>query len=261
MLHFTSFQNQSDAEWVTFIHGAGGSSSIWYKQIRAFHKQYNVLLIDLRGHGKSKGHIKKKLKRYTFDEIGDEVIEVLDHLNVGYTHFVGISLGTIIIRELSDRYPGRVKSLIMSGAIMKLNFQSQILMWLGDTLKSVIPYMVLYRLFAFIILPRNSHRESRLLFIREAKKLYHNEFKRWFTLTAEINPLLSLFRMEDASVPTLYVMGEEDYMFLPSVSKLVRDHNNAELFVIPQCGHVVNVEQPILFNQKVLEFLNNRTSF
>jgi pimeloyl-ACP methyl ester carboxylesterase len=37
-----------------FVHGAGGSSSIWFKQIRDFQKQYNVLLLDLRGHGESK---------------------------------------------------------------------------------------------------------------------------------------------------------------------------------------------------------------
>ena len=51
----------------------------------------NVLLIDLRGHGRSKAPIYEKLKRYTFDVIGDEVIQVLDHLRIPSTHFVGIS--------------------------------------------------------------------------------------------------------------------------------------------------------------------------
>ncbi|MFB1002755.1 MAG: alpha/beta fold hydrolase, partial [Bacteroidia bacterium] len=98
MLHYTTHIHSSDGQWVTFIHGAGGSSSIWYKQVRAFQKHYNVLLIDLRGHGKSKKPIYEKLKRYRFDNIGDEVIEVLDHLEIKTTHWVGISLGTIVIR-------------------------------------------------------------------------------------------------------------------------------------------------------------------
>ena len=45
-------------------------------------------------------------------------------------------------------------------------------MRLGVLLKSVIPYLLLYKFFAFIIMPRKKHRESRNLFIKEAKKLY-----------------------------------------------------------------------------------------
>jgi pimeloyl-ACP methyl ester carboxylesterase len=48
---------------VTFVHGAGGSSSIWFKQIRDFQKQYNVLLLDLRGHGESKTSLKTAFKQ------------------------------------------------------------------------------------------------------------------------------------------------------------------------------------------------------
>jgi len=257
MLHYSTFMLDEKAEWVTFIHGAGGSSSIWYKQLRDFKKNYNVLLIDLRGHGKSKSPIYDKLKSYTFDVISDEIIEVLDYLKIQKSHFVGISLGTIIIREIAERYPERSASMIMGGAVMKLNFRGQILMRLGVLLKSVIPYLLLYKFFAIIIMPRKKHRESRNLFINEAKKLYQKEFKRWFTLIAEVNPLLSLFRIKDSGIPTFYVMGEEDHMFLPSISKLVNNHLSSELFVIPDCGHVVNVEQPEIFNKEVLSFIQN----
>jgi pimeloyl-ACP methyl ester carboxylesterase len=54
MLSYTIYKQHDDLDWVTFIHGAGGSSSIWYKQLRDFKRHFNVLLIDLRGHGKSK---------------------------------------------------------------------------------------------------------------------------------------------------------------------------------------------------------------
>lgn len=237
------------------MHGAGGSSSIWFRQLRDFRKHFNVLLVDLRGHGRSKQPIYGKLKQYTFDKIGDEVIEVLDHLQIQSTHFVGISLGTIIIREITERYPERTSSMIMGGAVMKLNLRGQILMRLGVLLKSVVPYLLLYRFFAFIIMPRKKHRESRNLFINEAKKLYQKEFKRWFTLVAEVNPLLAWFRIKDAGVPTLYIMGSEDHMFLPSITKLVQDHASSELFVIPECGHVVNVERPDVFNRKAISFI------
>jgi len=255
MLHFKTFLRKETSSWVTFVHGAGGSSAIWHKQIKDFKKEYNILLIDLRGHGKSKNMIYDKLKSYTFDSISDEIIEVLDYLKILKTHFIGISLGTIIIREIAERFPQRCKSLILGGAVMKLNFRGQVLMRLGVLLKSVIPYLLLYKFFAIIIMPRKKHRESRNLFINEAKKLYQKEFKRWFTLVSEVNPLLALFRIKDSGIPTLYVMGEEDHMFLPSITKLVRNHVSSTLYIIPECGHVVNVERPQMFNRQVINYL------
>jgi pimeloyl-ACP methyl ester carboxylesterase len=114
---------------------------------------------------------------------------------------------------------------------------------------------LLYKLLAFVIMPKKKHKESRNLFINEAKKLYQKEFKRWFTLIAEVNPLLSWFRINDIGIPTLYIMGSEDYMFLPSITKLVRNHQSSELFVIPNCGHVVNVEMPSSFNLRAISFI------
>ena len=105
-------------------------------------------------------------------------------------------------------------------------------------------------------MPNSNHKESRLLFVREAKKLYQKEFIRWFKLTSEINPLLRFFRNADIKIPTLYVMGEEDYLFLPSVRKISNAHTHSNLFVIEDCGHVVNVEQPKLFNKMVISYLS-----
>ena len=142
MLHYSKHKHKTSSSWVTFVHGAGGSSSIWYKQIRDYSKYYNVLLLDLRGHGNSKPSLKKVFdKRYTFDNIVDDIVEVLDCENIAKSHFVGISLGTILIRQLAENYPNRVSSMIMGGAIMKLNLRSQILMRFGNIVKSVIPYI------------------------------------------------------------------------------------------------------------------------
>jgi pimeloyl-ACP methyl ester carboxylesterase len=259
MINYTIYKNENSDQWVTFVHGAGGSSSIWFKQIRDFKSQYNVLLLDLRGHGNSKSTLKNAFqKKYTFESITHDVLEVINHLKIEKSHFVGISLGTILIRQLAETHPERVQSMILGGAILKMNFRSQILMKLGNTFKYVLPYLVLYKFFAFVIMPKKSHKQSRLLFINEAKKLYQKEFIKWFKLTAEINPLLKWFRQVELNIPTLYVMGEEDYMFLPSVRLVVEKHyKSSKLFVIEQCGHVVNVEQPMVFNTEVLSFIGS----
>ncbi len=258
MLHYTTYQHKQSKEWVTFVHGAGGSSTIWYKQLRDFKKHFNVLLLDLRGHGNSKPNFKDAFdEKYTFDFITNDIVEVLNDAKIVKSHFVGISLGTILIRNLAENHPERVASMIMGGAIMKLNFRSQLLMRLGNVFKSVVPYIWLYKFFAFVILPNRNHRESRLLFVREAKKLYQKEFLRWFKLTSEINPLLRFFRAVDVKIPTLYVMGSEDYLFLPSVEKVVNAHNFSRLKIIQDCGHVVNVEQPNTFNDSVIAYISN----
>ncbi len=87
--------------------------------------------------------------------------------------------------------------------------------------------------------------------------MYQKEFLKWFKLTADINPLLKWFREVELNIPTLYVMGSEDHMFLPSIQKLIKTHTkHSELIVIEDCGHVVNVDQPQIFNDKVIEYIN-----
>ena len=258
MLNYTTHIHGHSHTWVTFVHGAGGSSSIWYKQLREFKKHFNILLLDLRGHGQSKPNLKDAFNdKYTFDSITDDIVEVIDHEKIEKSHFIGISLGTILIRNLAERYPNRVESMIMGGAILKLDLRSQLLMRLGIIFKSIIPYLWLYKFFALVIMPNKNHRESRLLFVREAKKLYQKEFIRWFKLTTEINPLLRFFRAADIKIPTLYVMGGEDYLFLPTIKKVVKNHSMCTLVMIEYCGHVVNVEQPEMFNNLVIGYLSN----
>lgn len=257
MLYYKEYKSKDDSrDWVVFVHGAGGSSSIWFSQLRDFKKHFNVLMVDLRGHGKSKDLLQKYYEEnYSFEFISQDVLDVLDHLNIEKAHFIGVSLGTIIIRTIAEIAPDRVKSSILCGAITRLNVRSRILVFVGHMFKRFIPYMWLYKLFAWIIMPRKRHAKSRNLFIREAKKLYQKEFLRWFKLTNEVNPLLRYFKEKEVQSPMLYVMGSEDYMFLPPVKQIVEKHKNSTLKVIENCGHVCNVERPGAFNRVSIQYL------
>jgi pimeloyl-ACP methyl ester carboxylesterase len=257
--HFLSPEH----EWVVFVHGAGGSSSIWYRQVREFRKVFNVLLIDLRGHGDSQPPLLLPFEgdRYTFDAVSREILDVMDHEEIASAHFVGISLGCILIRTLGEIAPERVRSMVMGGAIIRLNLRSRFLVTMGNAFKRIMPYMWLYRLFAWIIMPRKRHREARNLFVTQAKRLCQKEFIRWFRLTYEVNPLLvRLFEQKELPIPTLYVMGDEDHMFLPSVTRMVSRHTRfSRLEVLPECGHVVNVDRPELFNLLSIDFIRAAT--
>lgn len=256
MLHFRRYDHSPAAEWVVFVHGAGGSSSIWYRQIRDFTPHYNVLLVDLRGHGLSQRPEEEVTgQRYTFDEVSREVLDVLDHVGIERAHFVGISLGCILIRTLGEMAPHRVQSMTLGGAIVRLDLRSRFLVSMGNLLKRFVPFMWLYKLFAWIIMPRSRHKESRLLFVNEARKLAQREFLRWYRLTSQVNPLLRFFRERELPIPTLYVMGEEDHLFLPPVRQVAAAHATSTLAVVADSGHVVNVDQPEHFNAITLDFL------
>lgn len=74
-------------------------------------------------------------------------------------------------------------------------------MQLGRLGQHFLLYMWLYRRFAFIIMPREHHQESRNLFVREARKLSQEEFKCWFSLATEVNPLMRYFRERPCPFP------------------------------------------------------------
>ena len=92
-------------------------------------------------------------------------------------------------------------------------------------------------------------------------------FQIWFlksnytlfgTITiVEVKKVLKSQRLIDIKIPSLYIMGAEDSIFLPSVKKAVLSFTNAQLSVIESSGHVVNVDQPVKFNERVIKFLNS----
>lgn len=256
MLFYKTYTEGATDEWVVLVHGAGGSSSIWFKQLREYIKHFNVLLIDLRGHGRSGHTVNEPGKQnYSFNDVSRDIIEVMDHLRIKSAHFVGISLGTIIIRTIGELDKSRLRSMILGGAVTRLNVRSRILVFGAKVLKKHIPFMWLYSICAHVLMPKKRHRESRNMFIEDAKRLAQTEFLRWFKLTAEVNPLLRYFTEKEISVPTLYLMGDEDYMFLPAVKNLVRRHTYSVLRIISDSGHVCNVDQPDSFNDISVDFI------
>jgi pimeloyl-ACP methyl ester carboxylesterase len=256
MLYHKIFKHKTSKTWVIFVHGAGGSNVVWFRQLRDFKKHFNVLLVDLRGHGKSKKQYSQE-EIYKFDEIAADVIHTMDHLNIEKAHFVGISLGCIIIRAMDKLAPGRAESIILGGAVVQFNKKINGLVGVAKLLNSILPYMWLYRLNAWILIPSRKHTESRNLFINEAVRLGDREFKKWLHMSGEIRDNLKEFLVKEASAPVLYLMGERDHMFLPMVSNLVKKHLNSKLEIIGNSGHVCNLDQPEIFNERSIHFIKS----
>ena len=257
MLHQIIYKNENpNAEWVVFIHGAGGSSTIWFKQVNAFRKRYNLLLVDLRGHGRTVviDEINKKLE-YSFAAIAQEIFDELDRNKIEKAHFIGVSLGTLIIRQLVELDAIRVKSMILTGAIIRLTNFSRFLIFIGNSSKKIVPFIFLYSFFAWIILPRRNHKKSRAIFIHEAKKMKKSEFLRWFGLTATLGSTLKSFEKIRHNLPVLFVSGRQDHMFIRDVVKMSNSEIKGSLSIVENCGHVVNIERFEEFNVICLDWL------
>lgn len=253
MLYSKKINHPISDQWVVFIHGAGGSSAIWHKQIKPFSNLYNILLVDLRGHGKSK--LKSEKSDYSFEVISKDVIEVMHSHNISQAHLVGVSMGSIIIKQIYTTNPELVKSMIFAGAVTKLNIKSRALLKLGRMLNRFLPYMTLYKLFARIMMPKKNHDQSRKMFIQEAKKLMDKEFKRWFKLTARLTAYLSILENNNYRIPQLYIMGSEDHLFLNPAIELAKRNEFSSVSIVENCGHVVNIENSDKFNTLSIEFI------
>mgnify|MGYP005749616205 CR=1 FL=1 len=242
-----------DLPWVIMLHGLGGNSKIWYKQLKYFKQNFNVITIDLPDHHPNPS-FKEWEQHSSFKTCAQMVIRVLDEHKIRKAHFVGISLGSVVIYQLMKTHSHRFHSAVLGGMVVRFNMLSATLIRLGSALKNFVPYMWLYRLFAQIMMPKKNHKTSRSIFIQEAKKMGRASFLRWFQLA---NHVKETTLGAHINIPKLYISGNEDHLFVKLVRAHVKDDVNGKLHVIPNCGHVCNIEKSDEFNEKAISFIKS----
>ncbi len=258
MLHFEALRHSNpNADWLLLIHGAGGSIRTWKKQRDALSALYNVLIIDLPGHGESK-HKNVKRDFYDFDFLGNKIWEVVDSLKISNIHLVGVSLGAIIAMQMRKLRPSNVTSVVLAGAIVRLDLKLKMVSSFSLGLAKIIGFRKFYQFAAWLALPKKNHKKSREIFIRESRHLTDDEFRKWTSMYGkQLNETLRQIYTAVSEIPTILVMGEQDHFFLAQAKKYVRLHKNVQLKIIEKCGHIVNLEKAERFNDVCLQFLKN----
>ncbi|NNC82584.1 MAG: alpha/beta fold hydrolase, partial [Flavobacteriales bacterium] len=188
LYHEVHFRSES-AEWLLMIHGAGGSTRTWKRQVERLGKHFNLLIIDLPGHGMS---AEKGVRddAYTFSIISHRIWEVVDHHRIEQVHVLGVSLGAIIALRLEQLYNHRVKSVVLAGAIVQLNRKLRLIASTSLFLAKLIGYRAFYKMAARIALPRANHKTSREVFIKESEALTIEEFRKWTEMYRSLNVTL-----------------------------------------------------------------------
>ncbi|MEP6656089.1 MAG: alpha/beta hydrolase [Betaproteobacteria bacterium] len=96
---------------LVFVHGAAHDHSVWALQSRYFaHHGWNVLALDLPGHGRSAGDALP-----TIEALADWLPAVLDAVGAGSAALIGHSMGALVTLQCAARYPGRVAHLALLG--------------------------------------------------------------------------------------------------------------------------------------------------
>jgi pimeloyl-ACP methyl ester carboxylesterase len=240
---------------VVFVHGAGGNISTWKYQLPFFKNHYNLLFIDLRGHGKSLSL--ENEEKYTFHSVANDIAEIMDHHRIEKAHMVGLSIGSLIIHKLCDLYPQRVISITGVGGIYRLTWKIHYFSKFAHILTRIFPSHLLYRMFAYIVMPRRNHSVSRKVFINASGKILKREYIRWLNLYGTFRSTVKELDLISQKKPLLIVMGSQDHLFLKPAEEFCSLHKEAQLEILKGCGHICNIEKPDLFNEVALRFLNH----
>jgi pimeloyl-ACP methyl ester carboxylesterase len=254
MLKYELIDNQKE-EWVVFVHGLGGSTKTWNKQIEEFSENYNLLLLDLPGHGSNADNIIQKVSP---KKLHKGIKETLDYLHIEHAHFVGLSLGTLVIAQFAICFPQYVDTIILGGPSLKLTNVSSVAVICANKIKGIVPYESLYQFFAWFMMPKKNHEHSRKIFLREVVKLDKDTMFAWIEyLQYSLKPEKLLQRLDVLGKKVLFISGDEDHCFLDGARSIAKKAKNMELKIIDKCGHICSIESWKNFNQLALDHLKH----
>ncbi|AST91515.1 MULTISPECIES: alpha/beta fold hydrolase [Sutcliffiella] len=252
-MYYKTIKHPSSKEWIVLFHGFGGNGTIFYKQLKAYRSNYNLLLLDLPGHGKSPLPQGVDLMEYS----AQKTITILEELKICSAHFIGLSLGTIVMQEVALLNPKKIKSMILGGATPKLKKWGELLCRTSMLypVRTLLPHMVPYKIFARVLLPKSNHADSRKAFIQEAYKLSKETYIKWIIDGVYKKTAFYKLNQHENNIPKLYISGSEDHMFLQNTIDYATKESNARMEIIPNCGHVCNIEESSKFNDLSLSFM------
>ncbi|MCG8697622.1 MAG: alpha/beta fold hydrolase, partial [Bacteroidales bacterium] len=166
MIHYTTYKNPSSPDWLLCIHGIGGNSVSWSKQIPFFKEHFNLLVIDLPGHGRSKNT--DFASRYSLQVLCEYIHEVVSHHQLNKIHILGMSIGAIIALKFSELYPAKTKSLVLSGTLLRLSFPLKLFFYGSVIISSIVGYFTYYKIIAHFLLPEENQLKLPDKMAREA---------------------------------------------------------------------------------------------
>ena len=252
-----AFDTAGEGPVVVFLHGIGGHRTNWRDQLPAFAAHgFCAVAWDARGYGLSDDYEGP----LDFADFSHDLARLLDHLEVERAHLVGLSMGGRILQDFYPRYPDRVATLVLCAtfpgfdASLTPEKRAEFIrirkepLVSGKEPKDIAPVVA-----KTLIGPRATDAHFQRLV--ESMTMLHKES---YIKAIEASTLYDRSAsLPDIAAPTLLVFGGADSLVVPAVGeRMAAEIRGARLIVIPEAGHLVNIEFPDVFNESVLAFLD-----
>jgi pimeloyl-ACP methyl ester carboxylesterase len=230
---------------IILIHGAGGSYLSWSPQIRRLAGE-KIYAPDLPGHGQSEG-----TGRQSIEEYADDVINFMDAESIQAAVLAGISMGSAIALMLVLKSPQRVAGLVLIGGGAKMPVAKNTLGTIGkaDTFESTVEFINTN--FFSPAASQDLIRLSKQGLLKTNPSVMLGDF-------LACNRFDVADRLADIQIPTLVLCGEKDKMMPPKFSTSLRDAiPNAQLSIVENAGHMLQLEQPDAVADAMKQFVDD----
>lgn len=254
MLNYKLYFLNKNRDYIVFLHGLMGDSSNWKKQIEFLKNDYNIIAIDF--HKNVKISSSEFFNNYTIDNLSNEIISILDEHSIKRTHFVGMSLGSIVVHSLIKKQPERIKSVIQAGSIVDWNLFSKIILWLVPVVKYCIPYSILSGILVYSMLPLKKHKSIRASFYKNIKKTPKEIFFSWIINVTKIGHYFYDSVSNLKEIPNIYISGSTDFLLLPKLKRNIDKKKHLNIIVLKGASHVCNLDSSKEFNSVMKDFLS-----
>jgi len=258
MLHLRDFELHYEitgqGEPVLFIHGLGSSGRDWQEQTGFFADRYQVITVDVRGHGQSG----KTAGAYSIPLFAEDIVKLLEALQISPVHMVGISMGGMIAFQMAVSYPDLLKSLVIvnsSPEFIVRSFKEQLLVWQRFLIVRLLGMRKMGEVLSRRLFPKPEQEELRKILV---ERWAENDIQAYEKAMKAIVGWSVADRIGDIRCPTLVIASDEDYTPVEVKEEYVRKMPNAKLVVIEDARHAVTAEHPAEFNAVLDTFLSEQ---
>ena len=243
---------QGDGPWLVLAHSLATDLSMWDDQMAALEKHFTVLRFDTRGHGGTDA----PAGAYSFDQLSDDVLGLLDALKIGRTHYCGLSMGGMIGQHLALRVPDRIERLVLADTTSRMPAEARPL-WaerIRVAREQGMAAHVQPTLERWFTAPwRAAHPE---VMTRIGNLIRKTPVAGYVGCAEAIARIDVTDRLPAVQAPTLAIVGDQDIGTPPAMSEaIVAAIPGARLEVVPDASHLSNIEQADAFNRLLLNFL------
>ncbi len=247
-IHASDFGQGIDyqKDTIVFLHGSGLSHIVWSLTEQFFsNKNFNVLSIDLPGHGNSDGPCLESI-----ENIADWLEEVFNNLKLKNLILVGHSQGCLEILEYINRYQDKIKKAVFVGGSNKMPVHPDLINLAQNGDSEAVKLMMKW----------GYEGSKKFIGGNPVEKIIQSPRDISEILAIDLNACNNYTNGTEAAkkinCPTMFILGELDKMVnLEHAKKFANSVKYSNTHVIHGSGHMIMIEKAFEMREKILEFL------